>query len=73
MHIIADLAQLEALYQPAPAPASLVKVGKAMTDDYRRLIQASPSVPSPRLVRKALIAPRAATSPALSACMMTRR
>jgi PPOX class probable FMN-dependent enzyme len=42
MHKITDLAQLEALYQPAPAPASLVKVARTMTDDYRRLIEASP-------------------------------
>ena len=39
---ITSLDQLEALYQPAPAPASTVKVAKAMTSEYRRLIQASP-------------------------------
>ena len=42
MHKITDLAQLESLYQPAPALASLVKVARTMTDDYRRLIEASP-------------------------------
>lgn len=41
-HRITDLAQLEALYLPAPAPASMVKVAKTVTPDYRRLIEASP-------------------------------
>ena len=39
---ITSLDQLETLYQPAPAPASTVKVAHAMTPDYRRLIEASP-------------------------------
>jgi len=42
MTTITTLDQLEALYQPAPAPASTVKVAHAMTPDYRRLIEASP-------------------------------
>lgn len=41
-HIVRDIAALEALYQPAPAAASTVKVAHAMTPDYRRLIEASP-------------------------------
>tara|TARA_R100000365_G_C2719252_1_gene52259 strand:+ start:73 stop:675 length:603 start_codon:yes stop_codon:yes gene_type:complete len=36
------LDQLEALYQPAPAPAATAKVARAITPDYRRLIAASP-------------------------------
>jgi len=39
---ITNLDQLEALYQPAPVPASTVKVAHAMTRPYRRLIEASP-------------------------------
>lgn len=39
---ITTLDQLEALYQPAPAAASTVKVARSMTADYRRLIEASP-------------------------------
>ena len=39
---IVSLDQLEALYQPAPAPASTAKVAHAMTPDYRRLIEVSP-------------------------------
>ncbi len=39
---ITTLEQLEALYQPAPAAASTVKVARSMTADYRRLIEASP-------------------------------
>jgi|GEM_PF-5263408 len=39
---ITTLDQLEALYQPAPAPAAIVKVAPAMTTDYRRLIKVSP-------------------------------
>lgn len=39
---ITTLDQLEALYQPAPAPAAIVKVAPAMTTDYRRLIEVSP-------------------------------
>ncbi len=39
---IISLDQLEALYQPAPAPASTVKVASAMTPHYRRLIAVSP-------------------------------
>lgn len=41
-HIVRDIAALEALYQPAPAAASTVKVAHKMTPDYRRLIEASP-------------------------------
>ncbi|WP_375599437.1 pyridoxamine 5'-phosphate oxidase family protein [Devosia sp. Naph2] len=39
---IMTLDQLEALYQPAPAPAATAKVARAITPDYRRLIAASP-------------------------------
>ncbi|NGP19385.1 pyridoxamine 5'-phosphate oxidase family protein [Devosia aurantiaca] len=39
---IVSLEALEALYQPAPAPASMVKVAHRVTPDYRRLIEASP-------------------------------
>jgi PPOX class probable FMN-dependent enzyme len=39
---ITSIAALEALYQPAPVAASTTKVAKAMTPEYRRLIQASP-------------------------------
>ncbi|MBB4052644.1 hypothetical protein GGR20_002292 [Devosia subaequoris] len=39
---ITSLDQLEALYQPAPAPASTVKVTSTMTPHYRRLIAVSP-------------------------------
>lgn len=41
---ITSLAQLEALYLPAPAPAAAAtaKIAHAMTAHYRRLIEASP-------------------------------
>ena len=39
---ITSVAELEALYQPAPVAASTTKVAKAMTPEYRRLIEASP-------------------------------
>lgn len=39
---ITSLDQLDALYQPAPAAASTVKVARAMTPHYRRLVEASP-------------------------------
>jgi PPOX class probable FMN-dependent enzyme len=39
---ITSIAALEALYQPAPVAASTTKVAKAMTPEYRRLIEASP-------------------------------
>ena len=39
---ITSLAALEALYQPAPVAASTTKVARAMTPEYRRLIEASP-------------------------------
>lgn len=42
MNRIMSLDQLEALYQPAPAPAATAKVARAITPDYRRLIAASP-------------------------------
>lgn len=42
MSIIGSLEQLEALYTPAPAPASIRKVTDRMTPEYRRLVQASP-------------------------------
>lgn len=37
-------AELEALYQPAPVPASLVKESPIITAQYRSLIEASPFV-----------------------------
>ena len=39
---ITSIAALEALYQPAPVAASTTKVARAMTPQYRRLIEASP-------------------------------
>jgi uncharacterized protein len=42
MSRITNLAQLEALYLPAPVAASTVKVAHAMTPHYRRLIELSP-------------------------------
>jgi PPOX class probable FMN-dependent enzyme len=42
MHTITSITQLEALYLPAPAAASTVKVAHAMTPHYRQLIEASP-------------------------------
>lgn len=44
MTVISSIAELEALYQPAPAPASLVKVSATITPEYARLIEASPFV-----------------------------
>ncbi|WIJ25735.1 pyridoxamine 5'-phosphate oxidase family protein [Devosia sp. RR2S18] len=41
MTIVTTIAELEALYTPAPAPASKVKVARRVTPDYRRLIEAS--------------------------------
>jgi PPOX class probable FMN-dependent enzyme len=42
MSTIRTIEQLEALYLPAPVAASTVKVAHAMTQDYRRLVAASP-------------------------------
>ena len=42
MTVIATLADLEALYQPAPAPTSIVKQTSHITSHYRALIEASP-------------------------------
>jgi hypothetical protein len=42
MTIVTTIAELEALYTPAPAPASMVKVARRVTPEYRRLIEASP-------------------------------
>lgn len=42
MSIITSVEELEALYTPAPAAASTVKVAQRMTPHYRRLIEASP-------------------------------
>ena len=39
---ITTLDQLEALYQPSPASAAIVKVAPALTTDYRRLVEVSP-------------------------------
>jgi len=41
---ISSIAELEALYLPAPAPASTVKVSDRITPHYRTLIAASPFV-----------------------------
>ena len=41
-HQITSIAQLEALYLPAPVAASTTKVAHSMTPHYRRLIEASP-------------------------------
>lgn len=40
--VVTSIEQLEALYAPAPAAASTVKVAHRMTPDYRRLVEASP-------------------------------
>ena len=42
MTIITSVAELEALYTPAPVAASTVKVAHRMTSEYRRLVEASP-------------------------------
>ena len=42
MSIVTSVEQLEALYTPAPAAASTVKVARRVTPQYRRLIEASP-------------------------------
>ena len=42
MTTITTLTDLEALYQPAPAPASIVKQTGRITPHYRALIEASP-------------------------------
>ena len=42
MTTITSIAQLEALYTPAPAAASTEKVANRMTPAYRRLVEASP-------------------------------
>ncbi|MFD1254123.1 Pyridoxamine 5'-phosphate oxidase [Devosia equisanguinis] len=42
MTIVSSLEHLEALYQPAPAPAAMTKVASVVTPDYRSLIEASP-------------------------------
>jgi len=44
MHEITTLEALEALYQPAPVAASIVKVADHITPHYAALIQASPFV-----------------------------
>ncbi|ATC25567.1 pyridoxamine 5'-phosphate oxidase family protein [Caulobacter vibrioides] len=44
MHQITTVEALEALYQPAPVPASTVKVSDHITAHYAALIQASPFV-----------------------------
>jgi PPOX class probable FMN-dependent enzyme len=41
---VTTIADLEALYRPAPVPASTVKVTDRITPHYRRLIEASPFV-----------------------------
>ena len=42
MSFVTSVEQLEALYLPAPGPASMVKVAHRMTPEYRRLVEASP-------------------------------
>lgn len=42
MTIVTSIEQLEALYKPAPAAASTVKVAHRMTPEYRILIESSP-------------------------------
>ena len=42
MTIVTTIEELEALYTPAPAPASAAKVTHCITPHYRRLIEASP-------------------------------
>ena len=41
MTIVTTVEQLEALYTPAPAAASMTKVAHIMTQEYRRLVEAS--------------------------------
>ncbi len=42
MTVISSIAQLEALYTPAPVEASTAKVASRMTPFYRRYVEASP-------------------------------
>lgn len=42
MTYVTSVSQLEALYAPAPGPASMEKVAHRMTPVYRRLVEASP-------------------------------
>ena len=42
MTLATSIAELEALYQPAPAAASTVKVSDRLSPEYRRLIELSP-------------------------------
>ena len=42
MTIVTSIAELEALYTPAPVPASTEKVARRMTPQYRRLVELSP-------------------------------
>lgn len=44
MTIVASIEELEALYLPAPGPASTEKVAPRLTREYRRLVEASPFV-----------------------------
>ncbi|HEY8575776.1 MAG TPA: pyridoxamine 5'-phosphate oxidase family protein [Devosia sp.] len=44
MTIVASIEELEALYLPAPGPASTEKVAPRLTPQYRRLVEASPFV-----------------------------
>lgn len=41
-HIITSISELEAVYDGKPSEASIVKESSVVTDEYRRLIEASP-------------------------------
>ena len=69
---ITSIAALEALYQPAPVAASTTKVARAMTPEYRRLIEASPFAALATVGPEGIAARRAATGRASCAFMMTR-
>ena len=43
-HVISSIEALEAVYKPRPSDASMVKESTVVTDEYKRLIEASPFV-----------------------------
>ena len=43
-HVISSIEALEAVYERRPSEASMVKESTVVTDEYKRLIEASPFV-----------------------------
>ena len=72
-HVISSIEALEAVYKPRPSDASMVKESTVVTDEYKRLIEASPFVALASSGRRRSIVLHAVTEKGLFASRTNER